>query len=129
MSHQINSIYTFDDEYETTLDWTTTNVASITPSNPNILPPGYTSAHITPITPLPSNAIITHWRPSTMLQRLYDRFQNTILEQYPRIACVYCGRLLYPEKASWIFYNPSITYPLQQRIPNIALSFNPNTNC
>jgi len=35
---------------------------------------------------------------------------------------------LYPEKADWIFYDPSITYPLQQKIPDIVLTFHPNTN-
>uniref|UniRef100_U9URS6 Uncharacterized protein n=2 Tax=Rhizophagus irregularis TaxID=588596 RepID=U9URS6_RHIID len=33
-----------------------------------------------------------------------------------------------PQKACWSFYNPSITYPLQQRVPNVSLSFNPNIN-
>src|SRR5205814_1776776 len=58
----------------------------------------------------------------------YRRFQNNILTQWPRIACVYCGKLLYSEKASWTFYDPSITYPLQQHIPNVSLFFNPNVN-
>ncbi|CAG8824221.1 6673_t:CDS:2, partial [Cetraspora pellucida] len=66
--------------------------------------------------------------PSNELQNLYDRFQNNILKQWSRIACVYCGTLLYPEKASWIIYNPSITYSLQQRKPGVSLSFNPNVN-
>uniref|UniRef100_U9ST01 Uncharacterized protein n=1 Tax=Rhizophagus irregularis (strain DAOM 181602 / DAOM 197198 / MUCL 43194) TaxID=747089 RepID=U9ST01_RHIID len=45
-----------------------------------------------------------------------------------RIACVYCGKLLYPEKANWMLYDPSITYPLQQQVPDISLTFHPNTN-
>jgi hypothetical protein len=65
-------------------------------------------------------------RPSRKFQTLYDRFQNTILSQQPRIPCVYhCGRLLYLRKS---FLDPSITYPLQQRIPGVSLSFNPNVS-
>src|SRR5262249_23599915 len=69
-----------------------------------------------------------YWTPTPKFQRLYDKFQNNILLQWPRIACVYCGKLLYPEKANWELYDPSITYPLQQRFPNISLSFHPNTS-
>ncbi|CAG8855879.1 18216_t:CDS:1, partial [Gigaspora margarita] len=66
--------------------------------------------------------------PSNDLQKLYDKFQNNILKQWPQIACVYCRSLLYPEKALWISHNPSVTYSLQQRIPSVSLSFNPNIN-
>src|SRR5581483_10815695 len=59
---------------------------------------------------------------------LYNKFQNNILAQWPRIACVYCGKLLYPDKADWIFYDPSIIYPLQQKIPDIVLTFHPDTS-
>ncbi|PKY40469.1 hypothetical protein RhiirA4_3858 [Rhizophagus irregularis] len=55
-------------------------------------------------------------------------FRILFLTNGLRIACVYCGKLLYPQKANWISYNPLITYPIQQNIPNISLSFNPNTN-
>src|SRR6185312_1573172 len=71
---------------------------------------------------------IIYWRPSTKLKRLYVKFQNNILKQWQRIACVYCGKLLYPEKALWTFYDPTFTYPLQRNIPDISLSFNSNTN-
>ncbi|RGB21935.1 hypothetical protein C1646_776965 [Rhizophagus diaphanus] len=72
---------------------------------------------------------ISYWRPSSKLQILYNKFQNIILSQWPQIACIYCGKLLYPEQANWVLYDPSITYPLQQQVPDISLTFHPNTNC
>ncbi|CAG8833462.1 20441_t:CDS:2, partial [Gigaspora margarita] len=71
----------------------------------------------------------TYWRPLPSLQTLYDKFQNNILAKWPQIACIYWGKLLYPEKASWIFYNLSTIYPLQTNIPDIFLSFNSNVDC
>ncbi|CAG8535002.1 uncharacterized protein OCT59_001644 [Rhizophagus irregularis] len=102
MTHQLHNIYTFDDEYETLVD------LSLIPDDAN--PPLLTDSTNNLLTPPPP---ISYWRPSSKYQRLYDRFNNSILSQWPRIACVYCGRLLYPEKASWEFYNPSTLYPLQ----------------
>ncbi|PKY32438.1 hypothetical protein RhiirB3_450614 [Rhizophagus irregularis] len=49
----------------------------------------------------------SYWRPSSNLKR----------------------RVLYPKKACWTFYDSSVTYPLQQNVPGISLSFNPNVNC
>jgi len=121
MTHQLNNIYTFDNEHETILDWSShTNSPSnnpniISPSDPNFDQTNQNQTHSQPL----------HWRPSSKLQRLYNKFQNNILAQWPRIPCVYCGKLLYPEKARWSFYDPSITYPLQQHT-NLPLSFNPN---
>ncbi len=117
MTHRINNIYTFDTEYETS-DWPFHSRLPPNPDTPhsNLNDLDRNQSHL----PL--------WRPSPKLQRLYDNFQNNILSQWPRIACVYCGKLLYPEKASWSSYDPSITYPIQQNIPGISLSFNPNTN-
>ena len=45
--------------------------------------------------------------------RIYDKFQTKILKEYPDIPCVYCGRLLYKSKATWITYDPSFTYPIE----------------
>lgn len=124
MAHQIHNIYTFDNEYETILD------LSNSPNNNNN---DNSDLVITPVDQNENNdqnllSNPSYWRPSSKLQRLYTRFQNTILSQWPRIACVYCGKLLYPQKANWISHNPLITYPIQQNIPNISLSFNPNIN-
>ena len=121
MAHLIHNIYTFDNEYETILDLSNSSPSTDHP-NTTVLPiqDQYNDSQ--------SHPRSSHWRPSPKLQRLYDRFQNTILPQWPRIPCVYCGKLLYPEKACWTFYDPSMTYPLQQRMPNVPLSFNPNLN-
>lgn len=123
MTHQINNIYIFD----TNNDALNFHISQLGPN----LAPSSNSNEPDPNTNS-NNQIdqLPYWRPSPKLQRLFDRFQNTILKQYPRIACVYCGKLLYPEKASWTFYNPSITYPIQQHIPDIDIttSFNPNTD-
>src|SRR5436190_8369 len=115
MDHQINHIYTFDNEYETILDLTPNQTINYD-LNLNLTPNNSNQTINTQ-----NNPQLTYWRPSPKLQKLYDKFQNNILSQWPRIACVYCGKLLYPEKASWILYDPSITYPLQQKIPNITL--------
>jgi hypothetical protein len=109
---QIHNTYIFDNEYETLLEF----------DNP--LP----EPRSDPITEPRNNPQPIYWTPSPKFRRLYDRFQDNILSQWPRIACVYCGKLLYPEKASWILHNSSITYPLQQQVPNISLSFHPNTS-
>src|SRR6266542_5696535 len=115
MAHQIHNIYTFDNEYETLVDLS---------ERPNNDPSPILSVGNVQSDPPHTS----RWRPSPKFQRLYDRFQNTILSQWPRIACVYCGRLLYPEKACWIFYDASIIYPLQERVPGVSLPFNPNVN-
>ncbi|CAG8684929.1 13359_t:CDS:2, partial [Dentiscutata heterogama] len=123
MTHQLRNVYIFDDEYESLVDLSSQPIShseSNNSDNPTI------SSLSNPLNNDPQTR--TYWRPSNELQNLYDRFQNNILKQWPRIACVYCGTLLYPEKASWIIYNPSITYPLQQRKPGVSLSFNPNVN-
>src|SRR5438045_298955 len=123
--NQIHAIYTFDNEYETLINLSNDhNIDTIdTPinNNYNLVTNQDDNGNLQnyPMRP-------PYWRPSPKLQRLYDRFQNKILMQWPRIPCVYCGRLLYPQKACWIHYNPSTIYPLQQEIPNISLSFNPN---
>ncbi|CAG8772624.1 16356_t:CDS:2, partial [Gigaspora margarita] len=113
MAHQLHNVYIFNDGYETLQDWSVHfNDDSLSASHNSDL----------------QNQNSTYWRPSSNLQTLYGKFQNNILAQWPRIACVYCEKLLYPEKASWIFYNSSTTYLLQTNIPGISLSFNSNTN-
>ena len=120
--HQVHHIYTFDNEYETILNLTPDQVLN-DDSDLN-LPSNRSNQNLNS----QNNTQPTYWRPSSKLQKLYDKFQNNILSQWPRIACVYCGKLLYPEKASWIIYDPSITYPLQQEIPHISLTFHPDTS-
>ncbi|GBB96022.1 hypothetical protein RclHR1_26640002 [Rhizophagus clarus] len=45
------------------------------------------------------------------------------------MSCIYCKRLLYPKKVHWKLYDFLFTYPLQQHVLGISLSFNPNINC
>ncbi|CAB4423413.1 unnamed protein product [Rhizophagus irregularis] len=117
MAHLIHTVYIFDNEYETLLDLSSADddltLISHADETDNL------HSH-------PSRS--SYWRPSSKLKSLYDRFQNTTLSQWPRIPCVYCGRILYPEKACWTFYDSSVTYPLQRNVPGISLSFNPNVN-
>src|SRR5580765_5511907 len=63
------------------------------------------------------------WRLNTRLHKLHTKFQNIILYQHICVPCVYCARLLYPEKAKWIFYNKNQTYPLQTHFPEVDLIF------
>ena len=122
MNHQIHTIYTFNNEHESLLDLSVRPMLTDLDSNSG--PPDQDqNGNIRSYRP-PSS----YWRPGPKLQRLFDRFQNTVLSQWPRIPCVYRGRLLYPEKACWTFYDASIIYPLQQHIQNVSLFFNPNTN-
>ncbi|CAG8681645.1 17548_t:CDS:2, partial [Gigaspora rosea] len=119
MNHQLHNIYEFDTEYKTLLD-----LSSQHAPNPD------DSTHSNNSTSPNNNIsqVCTYWRPSPKLKNLYKKFQDNILAQWPRIACVFCGCLLYPEKASWIIHDPSVTYPLQQYIPGVLLSFHPNIN-
>ena len=45
---------------------------------------------------------------------VYNKFQSKILKEYPDTPCVYCGRLLYKSKATWVTYDPSESYPIEQ---------------
>ncbi|CAG8542718.1 10322_t:CDS:2 [Gigaspora rosea] len=114
MTYRLRNIYTFDNNFGTSQEQPNHPISNHTniPLNTNIQ----------------SSQDSIFWVPSPKFKKLYQKFQNDILTQWPRIACVYCGRLLYPEKASWVLYDPMITYPIQINIPNISLSFNPNVN-
>ncbi|GET03473.1 AAA family ATPase [Rhizophagus clarus] len=118
MTHQIHNVYTFENDYETLVDLTITLPVDDLDSASTTLP----------VSDLNHLSLPSYWRPLSKLQRLYARFQNNILSQWPRMPCVYCGRLLYPKKAHWKIYDSSFTYPLQQHVPGISLSFNPNIN-
>ncbi|RHZ77740.1 hypothetical protein Glove_173g25 [Diversispora epigaea] len=120
MNYQLHNIYTFDNEHETLINWTNDSNSAIITDDPH--------NRIQSTQNQVSLSQLSYWRPSPKLQRLYDKFQNNTLKQWPQIACVYCRRLLYPEKACWIIYNPSLIYPLQQNISDITLSFYPGTN-
>jgi len=121
-------IYSFDNKYENLLNLSD-NIQSEELNNIqlNQISDQISNTQLiqTPSISLPQ---ITYWRPSIKLQRLHNRCQNKIWYQWPCIPCVFCGRLLYFDKASWILYESSINYPLQQNLPDIPLPFNPNTN-
>jgi len=74
MTYQLNNIYTFNNEYETVLDLSSqpSNHPNIIPSNSDI--PSQTNENQT-------HQQLSYWRPSSKLQRLYNRFQNNILTQ------------------------------------------------
>jgi PIF1-like helicase/helitron helicase-like protein len=71
-------------------------------------------------------AYFPSWRPSTKLHNLKNRFDKTILTQYPCVPCSYCSRLQYPTKARWELYDRNIQYPLEisyQDNPQVKLVF------
>jgi hypothetical protein len=57
------------------------------------------------------------YTPSIKFLKLLDNFDSTILNQFICAACVYCGRLMYPEKCKWTHYNENLLYPLLQAYP------------
>jgi hypothetical protein len=64
--------------------------------------------------PLPINLTINLQRfLNENFWRVYSKFQSKFLKEYPDTPCVYCGRLLYKSKASWIVYDPSQSYPIE----------------
>lgn len=68
----------------------------------------YQQIQITPSTP-------NLWRPNQSFQRIYSKFQSTFLKEYPNTPCVYCGKLLYKDKAIWIQYSTSSDpYPIEE---------------
>jgi hypothetical protein len=65
--------------------------------------------------PLPINLTINSQRfLNENFWRVYSKFQSKFLKEYPDTPCVYCGRLLCKSKASWIVYDPSQSYPIEQ---------------
>ena len=57
---------------------------------------------------------ISPWRPNDHhYMHVYNKFHLSILKEYPNTPCVYCGRLLYKNKATWIPYDHSETYPIE----------------
>src|SRR6185312_296418 len=72
---------------------------------------------------LENSTVIPPWHFNTRLRRLHTKFQNVILYQHICVPCVYCARLLYPQKAKWVPYDENITYPLQTHFPEIDIIF------
>jgi hypothetical protein len=115
MSYHTFQHYTFD-----------TDLPSESPSNPELMlrelqsqlqsrqlaysPPDpiFTNLNSLPITP---------WTPSTKFSKLLDKFNSSILNQFPCAPCAFCGRLMYPEKCEWLPYVDSYLYPLLEAYP------------
>ncbi|CAB4479038.1 unnamed protein product [Rhizophagus irregularis] len=71
-------------------------------------------------------AYFPFWQPSIKLCNLQDRFNTTILTQYPCVPCSYCSCLQYPTKAKWELYDRTFKYPLEEAYsnnPQITLVF------
>ena len=79
MAHQINNIYTFDDQYETLLDWSAHNDLNPNP-NPAI-PLNSNNSEQNPNRDNQNPSQSSHWRPFPRFQNLYNKFQNNILAQ------------------------------------------------
>ncbi|CAH1768141.1 11067_t:CDS:2, partial [Entrophospora sp. SA101] len=70
---------------------------------------------------------IKPWVLTISFNKIFKKFQEKILKQYPNVACVYCAKLLYSEKAKWVPYNQEIKYPVEEAFENFHLEFHPNT--
>src|SRR6185312_2514462 len=65
---------------------------------------------------------IPAWRPSRRLQKKLNQLFSDHYNQFPCLPCVYCGKLLYPEKALWITQENLSIYPLFRAYPSILLN-------
>jgi hypothetical protein len=63
----------------------------------------------------------TPWRPSTKLIKVIKLLHTDHYLQFPCLPCVFCGRLLYPEKAKWTPYDPTFTYPIKLNYPDYQI--------
>jgi hypothetical protein len=60
-----------------------------------------------------------------MLTKAITRLHNEHFYQFPCIPCVQCGRLLYPERVSWLKHSPGKIYELSIKYPDIHLPIHP----
>lgn len=143
MSHILN-IYSFAD-YEEIDTFSNLNAPSYTflpDAFQQMLPPAHTnhpqnnqflnSVALTQFANLPNNIhqqlfinTIPAWKPFRRLQKKLLQLFNDHYNQFPCIPCVYCGQLLYPEKATWVAQDLS-TYALFQLYPSRKL---PTCHC
>jgi hypothetical protein len=59
--------------------------------------------------------------PSRRLQKKLLQLFDDHYNQFPCLHCVYCGQLLYPEKAAWVIREDLSTYALFQLYPSISI--------
>src|SRR6185295_2789968 len=58
------------------------------------------------------------WHPTAKFTKSISKLHTDHYLQFPCLICVFCGRLLYAEKAKWILYNTSIRYPISVFYPD-----------
>src|SRR3954447_15975498 len=119
MSYHIYDEYYFDIPHENTINPFSAISNAIHPiENANINNPlnnNLNNLHIHPNTSFTmSNNNNNPWRPNEYYRRIYDKFQLSILKEYPDTPCIYCGRLLYKNKATRIPYDHSEIYPIER---------------
>src|SRR6266542_2413315 len=118
MSNQIYDEYYIDMSFENVINLSSNISDNLTPqSTEDIITNTSTNPNISLLTEsAPSNPLYNNniWRPNETFLCIYNKFQSTILKEYPDTPCVYCGRLLYKNKATWITYNPDETYLIEQ---------------
>jgi hypothetical protein len=121
MSHYVYEEYYIDVLLEETTDLLSTdpNDNSNPASADQIITNSTTNLEHLNTNPFTNQTFTTYnqnsqWRPNTNFQRIHNKFQSTILKEHLDTPCVYCGRLLYKNKATWIAHNPSETYPIER---------------
>ncbi len=117
MSNYIYDEYYIDIPYENIIssssnafngltNFSQNNNQSNNTNNPNI----NLSSNTSQATPTLSHNNL--WIPSETFWHIHNKFQSTILKKYPDTPCVYCGRLLYKDKVTWITYDSSQVYSI-----------------
>ncbi|CAG8642222.1 3541_t:CDS:2, partial [Cetraspora pellucida] len=72
---------------------------------------------------LPNGQSYSTWILSPKMQEIIDKFEDTILSQFPCVPCFICSKLMYPEKSLWIQRDSNFSYPLANYM---TLVTNPN---
>ncbi|CAG8593381.1 9931_t:CDS:2 [Paraglomus brasilianum] len=64
---------------------------------------------------------VQYWRPSSDLIKKLRFLHEEAYAQFPCAPCCYCGRLLYPLKAAWVYRNSNSRFPFEELYPDVAL--------
>src|SRR5687767_10395835 len=123
-THNLDHIESNYETFDSTFLSSTENIRSSNSNHPRAPTNIYTSINFAFQS---NNLLLNPWRPSNKLLKLHDKFQTTILYQFPCVPCSYCSKLMYPAEARWIIYNPLLIYPLQRFFPDTPLQFHPNS--
>ena len=122
-THNLDPLESTFETFDNTFLSSTENIRLINSNHPRAPRNIYTS---TISTSQSENLLSNPWQPSNKLSKLYDKFQTTILYQFPCIPCSYCSKLMYPNETRWIKYDPLLIYPLQKFFPDTSLQFHSN---